>query len=109
MLESLQEWDKELFIFLNNLGVERYDGFWIFITQIESWIPLFILFTVLVFYYYRWKKGLFVTLSVVLTFYITLSFTEITKDCVTRLRPNNDEGLFGLIRVLQDQIVQKNK
>jgi undecaprenyl-diphosphatase len=102
MLESLQEWDKEFFIFLNNLGTERYDSFWIFITQIESWIPLFILFIILVFYYYRGKKGLFVFLSVALTFYITLSFTEITKDCVTRLRPNNDESLSGLIRVLQD-------
>lgn len=102
MLESLQEWDKELFVFLNNLGVERYDGFWILITQIESWIPLFILFTVLIFYYYRLKKGLYVFLSVVLTFYITLSFTEIIKDGVTRMRPNNDESLSGLIRVLQD-------
>jgi len=102
MLESLLEWDKELFVFLNNLGVERFDSFWIFITQIESWIPLFILFIILVFYYYRGKKGFFIFLSVVITLYITSTLTEITKDFVMRLRPNNEEGLSGLIRVLQD-------
>ena len=102
MLGSLQEWDKELFIFLNNLGAEPYDGFWIFITQIESWIPLFIILTILIFYYYPGKRGLFVFLSLVITFYITSTFTEITKDYVTRLRPNNVESFSGLIRVLQD-------
>ena len=57
MLQTLKEWDRELFIWLNSLGIERFDSFWIFVTQIESWIPLFIFFFTIIFMKYGFKKG----------------------------------------------------
>lgn len=101
MLETLKEWDKELFIFLNNLGAEQYDSFWIFITQIESWTALFVFLCFVVFYYYRGKKGILVAAATVVAFLITLFLTEGTKDLVSRVRPNNVEGFSNMIRVLQ--------
>ena len=101
MLETLKEWDKDLFIWLNSLGVETYDSFWVFVTQIESWIPLFVFFFILVFYYYGTKRGLLVAFFVIMTFTITILCTNVVKEFVGRLRPNNVEALSDLIRVLQ--------
>ena len=101
MLETLKQWDRDLFVFLNGLGIERYDSFWIFVTQIETWIPLFIIFGILIFYYYRGKKAGSVVFFLLLTVGITLVFTGIVKDYVARLRPSEVKAWGELIRVLQ--------
>lgn len=101
MFETLKQLDRELFIWLNSLGIEQYDGFWIFVTQIKTWIPLFAFFFAIIIYYYKWKKGLVVIGFVLATFGVTLFFTDLTKDFVGRLRPNNAEHLAELIRILQ--------
>lgn len=101
MLETLKHWDRELFVFLNGLGIEDYDSFWLFATQPKNWIPLYILFFILIFYYYRFKKGLVVGFFLILTVAVTMLFTELVKDYVARLRPNNVEALRELIRIIQ--------
>ncbi|RDK84649.1 phosphatase PAP2 family protein [Marinirhabdus gelatinilytica] len=101
MLQTLKEWDRELFIWLNSLGIERFDGFWVFVTQIETWLPLFIFFFGIIFYYQGFKKGLLVILFTIITFVVTITFTNLVKDYVARLRPNNVEELSTLIRILQ--------
>lgn len=101
MLETLKHWDRDLFVYLNGLGIERFDSFWVFITQIENWTPLFILFFILIFYYYKGKKGAIVAFFLLLTFGITIFFTGLVKEYVARLRPNNVEELGKLIRILQ--------
>ncbi|WP_203293638.1 phosphatase PAP2 family protein [Luteirhabdus pelagi] len=101
MLELLKHWDQELFIFLNNLGIERYDAFWITITQEETWTPLFIIFIGLIFFYYRAKKGGIVLLMLLVTVGLTMLLTNTVKESIERLRPNNVEALSELIRILQ--------
>ena len=101
MWESLKQWDVELLTYLNNLGSPNYDSLWIFITQIESWIVLFLLFTILIFYYYGWRKGIVVFLTILFTFGITLFFTDLTKENIERLRPNNVLELSKTLRILQ--------
>ncbi|MCW5521135.1 phosphatase PAP2 family protein [Aureitalea sp. L0-47] len=102
MLEQIKVWDRELFVWLNGLGVDTYDGFWIFITKIESWLPLFAFFFFLLIRFYDWKKGLVLVGFVILTFATTLLLTELTKELVGRLRPNNAGHLAGVIRILQE-------
>lgn len=102
MLEQIKVWDRELFVWLNGLGVAEYDTFWVFVTRIESWIPLFAFFFFLLIRFYGWKRGLIVIGFVILTFATTLSLTELTKELVGRLRPNNTEHLAGIIRILQE-------
>ncbi|HBY70568.1 MAG TPA: phosphatase PAP2 family protein, partial [Flavobacteriaceae bacterium] len=101
MLDVLKEWDRELFVFLNSLGIEKFDGFWITVTQIETWTPLFLLFFVLIFYYFKWKRGGAILFFLLLTFGITIFFTGFVKDYVERLRPNNVGALSEVIRILQ--------
>ena len=101
MLQTLKEWDRELFVWLNSLGIERFDSFWIFVTQIESWIPLFILFFVLFFHFYGIKRGFLLIIFTIISFMVTLTFTNLVKEYVARLRPNNVEALAEVIRILQ--------
>lgn len=101
MFESLKEWDRDLFVFLNSLGGESFDSFWLFTTRIETWIPLFIFFGFLIFYYYKGRKALVALTFLVLTFSATYLFTLLVKDYVGRLRPNNVEAFAEHIRILQ--------
>ncbi len=100
MLERIYQWDRDLFVFLNNLGIESYDGFWIFVTNIRHWIPLYIIIFILFFTAFFWKKALFNSLFLLAAFFTTLGFTNFTKNLVVRLRPNNEPELLDLIRIL---------
>lgn len=101
MLEAILEWDRDTFIYLNNLGLEQYDTFWSTITNITTWIPLYIVFFALLFYKYPKKQALFAVLTIFLLVAVILSATEITKEFVARLRPNNDTEVNTLIRILK--------
>lgn len=101
MLETLKHWDRELFVYLNSLGIERFDSFWLYVTKIDSWTPLFIFFFLLIFYYYKGRKAVIVSIFLIVTFAATFLFTSIVKDYVARLRPNNVEAFAELIRILQ--------
>ena len=101
MLERLKEWDGKLFVFLNSLGVEQYDNFWIFVTNIKHWIPLYIFFFVLYFITFHWKKALLSSTFLLFTFYVTFVFTNLIKNYSSRLRPNNNPDLSDIIRILQ--------
>ncbi len=104
MLERLLEWDRDTFIFLNGLGIEKYDGFWTVVTQISTWIPLFILFILLLFLKFPKREAFFKLLTfLALTIFIT-GLTHWTKISVARLRPNNTEEINMLIRILQSPI-----
>ncbi|MDC8006065.1 phosphatase PAP2 family protein [Aureisphaera galaxeae] len=101
MLETLRQWDRDLLIFLNNLGTSTFDGFWVFVTKIESWTPLFLFFAIILFYYFGKRKGIKAFFWTLITFAITLFLTDGTKLWVERLRPNNVTDLAEQLRVLQ--------
>ena len=42
MLEKILDLDTRLFIYLNGLGSETYDGLWLIITKQVNWIPFFL-------------------------------------------------------------------
>ncbi len=104
MFDKLLEWDREIFIYLNSLGIEKYDQFWSIVTNITSWIPLFLLFFVIVILKYPKKEALFISLTVIALLFFILLATDLTKEFVGRLRPNNDEEINGLIRILKNPV-----
>jgi len=101
MLEWLLEWDRETFIFLNGLGIEQYDSFWSIVTKITTWIPLFLIFGLLIFRNYAKKEALFTILTILIMVFFVTTLTDLTKEVVARLRPNNDENLNTVIRILR--------
>jgi len=102
MLEQLNKWDRELFVYLNNLGIESYDAFWTFVTNFKYWIPLYLLFFSMFFVVFHWKKAILNSIFLLVSFAATMGFTFLVKTMSMRLRPNNQPELQDLIRILQD-------
>ena len=101
-LEKIIQYDKDLFVYLNSLGNENWDTFWMTITNQFSWIPLYLLFFFLIFKSLGWKKGL--SLIILTAVLITFSdqFTVFIKNYFERLRPNRDSSINEIIRVLKN-------
>ena len=100
MLEDIIQIDKNILIFLNNLGNEQWDPFWLAITNQLHWSPLFIFIIYLTFKTFGWKRGGIMFLSMILLAALSDQFTNLIKDSVERLRPNNDPEIKHLLRTL---------
>jgi undecaprenyl-diphosphatase len=98
LLDIIQK-DKDLLVFLNNLGNENWDTFWLGITYQFNWAPLFIFIIFLVFKSFGWKRGGVVLISMILLVAFSDQFTNLIKDSVERLRPNNDPEIKHLLRI----------
>ncbi len=101
MLETLKNWDAQLFIYLNSLGIESWDGFWLLVTNTASWIPLFLVMLFLIYKVYGTKKGALVLLYFLGAVLISLALMITTKYFVARIRPSSVPELTQLIRALQ--------
>lgn len=101
MLKKILDWDRDLFVFLNSLGIEEFDLFWSTVTNISTWIPLFILFFVLIYMKFSLREMVVMTLTVILLVVFVVFATDLTKEYVARLRPNNTEEINTLIRILK--------
>lgn len=101
MFDKLLEWDRETFIYLNSLGIEKYDFFWSTVTTITTWIPLYLFFLFLFFRAFPKKQALYSVLTVLVMFVFVLTLTDLTKEIVERLRPNNDVDINSFIRILK--------
>src|SRR5680860_504100 len=102
MLEQLNKWDSELFVYLNSLGIESYDAFWIFVTNFKHWIPLYLFFFIMFFVVFYWKKAILNSIFLLVSVAATMGFTFLVKTMSLRLRPNNQPELQDLIRILQN-------
>ncbi|WP_223033917.1 phosphatase PAP2 family protein [Hanstruepera marina] len=102
MLEQLVQLDTDLFLYLNNLGTNTWDAFWMFYTTKFYWIPLY---AVLLFLIYKMPNPKIFILTVVLIV-LMISFTDqvtnvFKKILVMRLRPCHDPLLEGLVRLVK--------
>ena len=100
MLQDIIQIDQNLLIFLNNLGSSQWDPFWLIITNQLYWIPLFIFIFYLTIKSYGWKTGGVVILSMIVLVVFSDQFTNLIKNTVQRLRPNNNEEIKHLLRTL---------
>jgi undecaprenyl-diphosphatase len=102
LLETIFEKDHQLLIFLNNLGNENWDGFWLNITNKLAWLPLYLFILFYFFKYYGWKKTLLTLFILALLVTFTDQFVNLIKFSFARLRPNKDDTIKNLIRVVKD-------
>ncbi len=102
LLDKIIRFDKELMIYLNGMGTESLDQFWIIVTNQLSWIPLYLLFFYLIFKSLGWKKGLALVLLTAVLVTFSDQFTVFLKDSFERLRPNRDPSVNSMIRILKN-------
>ncbi len=101
-LEKIIQSDKELFIYLNSLGNENWDTFWIIATNQLSWIPLYLLFLFLIFKAFGWKKGFILLLLTIVLIAFSDQFANFIKNTFERLRPFKDPSINQYIRILKN-------
>lgn len=101
-LEKIISFDKDLFVSLNALGNENWDSLWMLITNQLSWIPLYILFLVLIYKSLGWKKCLALLILTAIMVAFSDQLTVFIKNTVGRLRPNRDPSINGFIRILKN-------
>ncbi|MDR1876209.1 MAG: phosphatase PAP2 family protein [Flavobacteriaceae bacterium] len=99
-MDTLVRWDKELFLYLNNLGNQKFDDFWLFITSEYYWIPVYILLFIIVVEKYGWKKTLFICISIGIIITLTDQTASFFKTWVQRPRPCRNPELDGLFRLV---------
>ena len=100
-METLIDLDKSLFVFLNALGIELFDAFWMFITNKKSSIPLYLF---LIYYIYK-KLSYAEFLKYIVLISILILFTDqisnLFKDYFERFRPCHDETINDHIRIVK--------
>lgn len=102
MLEELIHYDKELFLFLNNLGSSTWDAFWMMVTNKWSSIPVYLILAFLFYRSYGLKKTLLVLVFVALLITAADQLANVFKYGFKRLRPCYDQELNGLFRLVKD-------
>lgn len=101
MLEKLLEIDRDVFVWLNALGSEQFDGFWLFITKQFNWIPVFAIIMYLTFKKLGWRHAILVIVIIALLITITDQTTNLFKNGFQRLRPGNNPEINEFIRAVQ--------
>ncbi len=102
MIEELLKYDTELFLYLNNLGSEPWDGLWRFITEKWSSIPLYALLLYLIYDKLGAKGTAIVLVSVALLVTATDQLANLFKYNIERPRPCRLEELKDSMRFVAD-------
>jgi undecaprenyl-diphosphatase len=100
MLEKILALDTRLFIYLNSLGSETYDGFWLFITKQYNWIPFFLLLFYLIYSKIGIKRTGYLLLFVAVLILATDQITNLFKYTFQRIRPCNNPEIKSIIRIV---------
>jgi undecaprenyl-diphosphatase len=103
MLEKIKELDTDLLIYLNGLGSETYDKFWLIITSQLNWTPVFLLMFFLIYRKIGGKQTLYLLLFIAVLIAFTDQTTNLFKTTFQRLRPCNNPEINTIIRVVQSR------
>ena len=101
MLEKIIDCDKDVLVFLNSLGSEPFDYFWLVITKQANWTLFFVMF----FYFLQkklgWKNFGYYILFTAFIILICDQTANFFKNHFQRLRPCNDQEIKGIIRIVK--------
>lgn len=109
-MDLILELDRNLLIFLNSLGSEKFDDLWLIITNKFTHIPLYLLLLFLLFHslkssykkYKLYKVYSIYILSIVFLIFISDQLSNLFKYSIQRLRPCHDDQVQNLIRIVKD-------
>ncbi|HET8737081.1 MAG TPA: phosphatase PAP2 family protein [Pricia sp.] len=103
MLDDLIHYDKELFLFLNHLGSENWDGFWLLMTDKLGVvnISVYLLLLILSYSTLGLKKTAMAVVAVALMIAATDQLANLFKEGVERLRPCYDPEINEAVRLVK--------
>ncbi len=102
MLEILNNWDSQLFLFINGMNSPFWDTLMSWISGKTNWIPLYIVLLGFILYTFRWK-GLWILLGIAIL--VTMSdqvSVHLFKETFERLRPCHQPHIAGMVHLVND-------
>ena len=103
MIETLLQYDEQLFLFLNNLGTPSWDEFWRIVTEKWTSLPLYALLLFLVFKKFGLKATLIVMICAAIMITATDQLANLFKYILfKRPRPCRERELELLMRFVAD-------
>lgn len=100
-MNNLVDYDKTLFLFLNSLGSEPWDGFWLLITDKLASIPLYAVLLFLCFKKFGLKSTLITVVLVSIMIAATDQLANAFKYGIERLRPCHDDTIINSMRLVK--------
>jgi undecaprenyl-diphosphatase len=109
-MDLILELDRNLLIFLNSFGSEKFDNLWLIITNKFTHIPLYLLLLFLLFQslkssykkYKLYKVYSIYILSIVFLIFISDQLSNLFKYSIQRLRPCHNVQIQNLIRIVKE-------
>lgn len=103
MIESLINFDTNLFLLINGMHNPYFDNFMYFFSGKSVWFPFYLsLIVTLVFY--RKKQSFWIILALILCIVIADQIASgFFKEWVKRLRPSHNESLSDIIHLVRNQ------
>lgn len=102
MLDFLIHKDIELFIYLNNLGSAQWDGFWLFVTNKFSSIPLYAILLYFTYKQFGLKRTLVILLFGIMLIVVSDQTSNLFKYSFKRLRPCHNNDISSMIRIVKE-------
>lgn len=100
-MDALLSWDKALFLWLNGLGSDSIDGFWMFMTHRASNLIVYLGLWLFFGFRYSWKAAGYLLVFTGLLILCTDQLTNLFKNQVGRLRPCYDQEIKTLVRLVK--------
>lgn len=99
MIANIIDFDTSLFLFLNGLHAEWLNDFFYYISQIYTWIPLYILILFIIIK--RWKKqSIPIIVAILMTIICTDQSCNAIKHTIQRERPSHNSALASEIHLV---------
>ena len=106
MLEKILDLDSYLFLYLNNLGSQYYDNFWIFLSRTEANVMVYLVILIAYIYSINNKKRTKILFHLIIAIAILITISDQTsnlfKDSFQRLRPCYNELISDSLRLVKD-------
>lgn len=103
MIETLDQLDKSLFLFLNGLHSGGMDVVMYWVSHKYTWIPLYALLLFVLFLKLGWKRALVATLMVVPLIVLADQLSShVCKPGFARLRPCHQPELDGFVHIVRN-------
>lgn len=103
MIDQILQWDTELFLSLNTWGISALDPFFLAISKVTIWIPLYAFFIFFIFKKFDTKNALIIVAGAIVVTILTDQLSvHLFKNVFERLRPCWNEAIEGQMRLVKD-------
>lgn len=101
---SILDIDRELTIAINSFRAEWADGFFYYVSQVWTWLPVAALLLYLGWRKWGWKRLLCVVAGLAVCLVASDQLCNVIKHSVCRLRPTHEPSLEGVIHTVRGYV-----